>query len=540
MSKKEFMVYGCPGGGKTTYTARQAKRAAQKFGSDKVIICSLTKAAASEAAGRDTALNPQNIGTLHSFCYRALGSPQLAETKENIPLWNELHKNLKITAVSVNDESIEAAQPFGSGGDKYLSMVNLLRARLIPEANWPQPAKKFYKKWCDWKNESGLLDFADLIDYGRSDMLFPPGRPKVIFIDEAQDISAAELDLLKGWVSHTEQVVYVGDSDQSLYDWRGASPEVMDISRFDPKNVKKLSQSFRVPRAVRNHALELIQKTKRNELDYEPVDRDGEVVRTSATYRTIMKLEPILRDNTKKTMILCTCGYMVEVVVRQLRKAGIPFHNPYVKRWNPLSSPGVSSAERLSLYLIPSKEYNKNPRFWNVKEFKEVVKNMTVVDTMVRGAKKIIETWSDDLSDDELAYKLREVFLDSALYEFLQFNPEWWALHHLKARQAAMNFPLKILKHSGYSALNAEPSVIVGTIHSVKGGEADNVIVFPDLSLKGELQYGKSGFANRDAILRMFYVAFTRAKDRLILGSPMVDLKSGKSNYVKEVYGGIQ
>lgn len=539
LNRKEFMVYGCPGGGKTTYTARQAKRAAQKFGSNKVIICSLTKAAASEAAGRDTALPQNNIGTLHSFCYRALGSPQLAESRENISLWNKNNEALKITSVSVDGDSLDAVQSFTSEGDKLLAEVNLLRARLMPEEGWPYRAQKFNKKWQEWKKDNEFLDFADLIDYGRSDMLFPPGRPRVIFIDEAQDVSAAELDLLQSWASHTEQVVYVGDSDQSLYDWRGATPEVMNISRFNPENVKKLGQSFRVPKAVRDHALRLIRKTDRNDLDYDPVDREGEVLRTSATMRTISSLEHILKDPEKKTMILCTCGYMVEYVVRQLKSAGITYHNPYIDRWNPLTSAGMSSAERLHLYLCPSEEYNKNPRFWTVDEFKKVIKRMKVTGLMYKGEKGKIESWSDNLSNEELAFRMRDVFRLEALHEFFQFDPVWWMQHHNRVGQNSLKYPLRILEKSGYDALVDPPRVIVGTVHSVKGGEADNVIVFPDLSLKGAKQYARRGYAYRDAVLRMFYVAFTRAKDKLIIGNPVGGMSKAENFFVKEVFDGF-
>jgi ATP-dependent exoDNAse (exonuclease V) beta subunit len=52
-------------------------------------------------------------------------------------------------------------------------------------------------------------------------------------------------------------------------------------------------------------------------------------------------------------------------------------------------------------------------------------------------------------------------------------------------------------------------------VHSVKGGEADDVILFPDLSPAGYSEYMST--ENRDRILRLFYVGMTRAKDRLVL-----------------------
>lgn len=54
----------------------------------------------------------------------------------------------------------------------------------------------------------------------------------------------------------------------------------------------------------------------------------------------------------------------------------------------------------------------------------------------------------------------------------------------------------------------------VGTIHSVKGSEADVVYVLPDLS---PAQWGQWTKGDRDALVRLFYVAFTRAREELVL-----------------------
>jgi superfamily I DNA/RNA helicase len=61
--------------------------------------------------------------------------------------------------------------------------------------------------------------------------------------------------------------------------------------------------------------------------------------------------------------------------------------------------------------------------------------------------------------------------------------------------------------------------VIVGTIHSVKGGQADVVYLFPDLSPAGDGQYRRGG-SQRDSVIRQFYVGATRARETLCLCSP--------------------
>jgi hypothetical protein len=55
--------------------------------------------------------------------------------------------------------------------------------------------------------------------------------------------------------------------------------------------------------------------------------------------------------------------------------------------------------------------------------------------------------------------------------------------------------------------------------NSVKGGEADCVILMPDLSYQGYMGMNDTTEGFHDA-LRLFYVGMTRAKETLVLASP--------------------
>jgi len=77
-----------------------------------------------------------------------------------------------------------------------------------------------------------------------------------------------------------------------------------------------------------------------------------------------------------------------------------------------------------------------------------------------------------------------------------------------------IQFPLAVAHARGPSALEEPPRVTVGTIHSVKGGEADVVFLFPDLSPAGDTAYLRHG-PPRDSVIRLFYVGMTRARHTL-------------------------
>ena len=83
------------------------------------------------------------------------------------------------------------------------------------------------------------------------------------------------------------------------------------------------------------------------------------------------------------------------------------------------------------------------------------------------------------------------------------------------SHQKKFEYPLHVLRKNGGKALKESPKVIVGTIHSVKGGEADTVIVLPDLSPQAnDLLHKKEA---KDSLNRLFYVAVTRTKNKLYL-----------------------
>ena len=80
-----------------------------------------------------------------------------------------------------------------------------------------------------------------------------------------------------------------------------------------------------------------------------------------------------------------------------------------------------------------------------------------------------------------------------------------------------MSYPVRVAERRGVAALLETPRVVVGTIHSVKGAEADEVVLLPDLSRVGAEAYEGRGLGGKDSVLRTFYFGITRAKRRLVL-----------------------
>jgi hypothetical protein len=94
----------------------------------------------------------------------------------------------------------------------------------------------------------------------------------------------------------------------------------------------------------------------------------------------------------------------------------------------------------------------------------------------------------------------------------------WWRSHLAAGFQARTALPAGVALGLGARGLVEDPCVVVGTIHSVKGAQADVVYLFPDLSRAAYAQYRQCGLP-RDSVIRTFYVGATRARETLYICS---------------------
>ena len=114
----------------------------------------------------------------------------------------------------------------------------------------------------------------------------------------------------------------------------------------------------------------------------------------------------------------------------------------------------------------------------------------------------------NSLLEDQL-YSIKDLQQDHGL----MVNTIWHeALTGIPAEARA--YYLSILRQG--RKLTAQPQVIINTIHGVKGGEADNVLVLCDMAYKTFAEYE----VNPDDEHRVFYVAASRAKKILYLAAP--------------------
>lgn len=578
---REYRIIGPPGTGKSTRLTRLCQLAAPKFGVENILICSLTKAAAAAIAnkswrGQRIVVPRNHIGTLHSFAYRALDAPEIVETQKGIKAFNEWLVEqrqpgyaLSLEETDLDDAAVETNLG-GTTGDKLLRDYQISRARLIPVESLREGVRGFANFWERYKAECGGMDFTDLLEKAWENVDAAPGRPKVFMMDEAQDMAKVGMRLARKWgeADGIEWFFTVGDPLQNLYFFAGAEQEAFTGARLEAKRQEVLAQSWRVPLAVKEYAIKWVAPLKKKieeqlgvEIEYQPrkeflgEKEDGEpilgdvipgIVRNISSNHRYPKavIDDVEKQisNGREAMILTACSYMLVPIIRELRSRGLPFHNIYrIKRgdWNPLNrGHGVSAAYKLARFLcLDSRLWDGSDlRLWTAIEIKNWLMYCRSDGLLKRGSKAWVEarakrpTISSEDGDIHSALSLSEVlelFENQDEIVDLLMNIEsgsdkalsWLEGKLLASKKASLDYPLAIARRGEPRLLTEKPLITVGTIHSLKGTEASCVYVFPDLSFSAAQNWVTPG-EGHDSIIRAFYVAFTRARDELVLCQP--------------------
>jgi len=179
----------------------------------------------------------------------------------------------------------EAMRALHDGDRRYdvkavLARISLAKnAFLAPGAYVPEPADDYavqaaqvYPRYQELMRSCAAFDFDDLIvepvrlferDAGVGRRWAE--RFRFVMVDEFQDTNAAQLRLVRHLVSGHQNLVVVGDDDQSIYSWRGADPtNILRFAELFPgARIVKLEQNYRSTKTILAAANDVIAHNPR-------------------------------------------------------------------------------------------------------------------------------------------------------------------------------------------------------------------------------------------------------------------------------------
>ena len=238
-----------------------------------VLAITFTNKAAGELKNRLSAMLGEagqdvNASTFHSACVRILrreagrlGYPQsftIYDTDDQQRAMKEVYKSMNI-----DDKFLPLKSAIGAIGrlkDKMISPQDAMSAPADTRAGLVAKVYDAYQKRL-W--QAGAFDFDDLI-YATVKLLrdfedvreYYQNRFRYILVDEYQDTSVAQFQLVYLLGGEHRNVCVVGDDDQSIYRFRGATIEnILNFEQHFPgAKVIRLEQNYRSTSNILNAA----------------------------------------------------------------------------------------------------------------------------------------------------------------------------------------------------------------------------------------------------------------------------------------------
>jgi DNA helicase II / ATP-dependent DNA helicase PcrA len=265
-----LLILAGAGSGKTrVITYRIARLLEKGVPQSEILAVTFTNKAAREMGQRIRSVIPRKlsrltISTFHSFGAQVLRDKggilgyrpgfSIYDTQDQVSLLKETARELGMKTDAFDFESLAS----------YFSGIKTGRKK------WRQSDKDIrplYKEYLKGLKLSNAVDFDDLI-------VLPTGllgsnpevraeyeeRYRYVLVDEFQDTSANQYELVRLIAASHGNICVVGDDDQSIYSWRGANFE--NIRRFETDfpaaREIKLEQNYRSTRTILRAANALI------------------------------------------------------------------------------------------------------------------------------------------------------------------------------------------------------------------------------------------------------------------------------------------
>lgn len=213
------------------------------------------------------------IGTFHSICAKML--------RRDIGILG-FKSNFTILDEDDSERAVKEVMKKMNIDTKYLSPSNVreyisnAKTNFINADEFKSHAREYiektiasiYREYEVFLKFNNALDFDDLIfltvkllKEHEQVRYYYSNKFKYLLVDEYQDINLMQYELIKLLSAIHRRLTVVGDDDQSIYSFRGASSDFIDRIQDDFSDLKilKLEQNYRSPQEVLDTANKLIK-----------------------------------------------------------------------------------------------------------------------------------------------------------------------------------------------------------------------------------------------------------------------------------------
>ena len=425
---------------------------------------------------------------------------------------------------------------------------------------FPRILGMIWKKYEDILNEHKSLDFDDLIT--KTFLLLQKNKEvrefyqnlwKYILIDEYQDTNKSQYEFSKILAEKHKNICAIGDMDQAIYSWRGADfRNIINFENEYPEHITIIfEENYRSTKTILEAAAKVIEKNKMRKpkkliskkefgseiILFEAMNEEEEANFVAHQIKDLLKkknpateIAVLYRANFQSRILEEVClkhGILYHVVGTQfydrkeikdifayLRASLNPKNLLDLKRIINVPARGIGKTAFLnyvSKKKLPEESEKRMKDFLklleSIKEKTETNKASEVIKYIMKqtGLQKFLESGTDD--DKERLENIKELVTITTRYD------------ESKPPEGIEKFITDVTLMADQDSIERkQKGVRLMTVHSAKGLEFGNVfIVGLEDGLFPHGGFGDNSSDKQEEERRLFYVAITRAKDRLFL-----------------------
>ena len=283
--------------------------------------------------------------------------------------------------------------------DEYINFAETKLSSAADEDETTEAKKtlelaKAYERYTELMIQAGNLDFGDQLFFtykvlkeNKKILAECQNRFKYILVDEFQDTNFAQNEIIKLLASKDKNITVVGDDDQAIYRFRGASiSNILDFKKTYPKARQiVLSQNYRSTQEILDSSYKLIQNNNPDRLEIQnKIDKRLISTKHGTTpelffcnnlsceadqvVNKIKELKEKEKYNYNDFVLLVRANSQAEPFLQSLNVAGIPyiftgasslFNQPEIKMLTAFLRCLVYTDDSLALYQLATSDlYN--------------------------------------------------------------------------------------------------------------------------------------------------------------------------------------
>ena len=457
---------------------------------------SFTRKAAREAAtraaekfGLDAEKDLENFRTLHSYAFS-----RLAMSKEKMMTAENYREFGKLVGIPIKTGKYSEDDGTFNSDNEYLTIMNTARVKRMDLLEYYDSRQNILDIERDtlyllseelkrYKKEKGLKDFTDLLE----DFIAQETKQsfEALFIDEAQDLSLIQWEMVRSLWVNAKKTYIAGDDDQAIFKWAGADVDHFIALKEEVNNIKVLDQSYRIPGGpIHELSQKIISKIdNRFDKDYKPRAEHGILRRYSDVTQVNM--------SEGNWLVLSSANHFLDDVKDLCELQG----------WYYQHRGSNSVPLKLLIALNNWEKWRKGDIALGTIEIKNIYQYL--------GDKVLVGFRSGKTLHSDKKYLIRDCQAEHGLV-----TTDVWYEAFDGLDTITENY-IRNMRANG-EQINKNPRIIMSTIHGAKGGEADKVLLMQDLTNAALETFSH----DPDELHRLFYTGATRAKRELHVLDP--------------------